>query len=329
MLFWSIVAGIYTLGKVILLLGILYEALAGAVERRRYPPPGRLVDVGGHRLHLWETGTGDGPTVVLESGAGNPGILWARVQQALARSARVVIYDRAGYGWSDGAKGPRTGPAVVQELHALLHQAGVPGPYILVGHSLGGMYARLYADLYRDEVAGMVLVDARHENISGQQPALLGWITYWMSPVAIYLAYLGILRLLVRWKPGLLTGGRDLIREYPRDLRESIRVKVAQPRLHRATWAEMRKLPDLEERLRQAGDLGDLPLTVLTAGRLDAAGLPRRQRDSFRRLWQESQVRLAALSTRSRHLVVKGCGHGIPMERPDVVVAAVEEMLRG
>src|SRR5262245_11311736 len=145
-------------------IGTSYEAIMAAGDAERYPPPGQLVDVGGYRLHIDCQGNG-GPTVVLVTGLGGSSLLWSRVQPALAPSARVCVYDRAGIGWSDSSTGPRTPAAVADELHALLTNAGVPGPYVLVGASIGGKYSRMFAEQYPDAVAGMVLVDARHESM--------------------------------------------------------------------------------------------------------------------------------------------------------------------
>ncbi|HEY0582880.1 MAG TPA: alpha/beta hydrolase, partial [Chloroflexota bacterium] len=139
--------------------GLLYEALATDADLRQFPPPGQLVDVGGYRLHIHCTGTGS-PTVILESAlpAGSP--VWAWVQPAVSRTSRVCVYDRAGESWSDIGPKPRDATRVATELHTLLANAGVDGPFVLVGHSFGGLYTRVFASQYRDQVVGMVLIDA-------------------------------------------------------------------------------------------------------------------------------------------------------------------------
>ena len=146
------------------LLGASYEAIMAAGDTERYPPAGRLVDVGGFRLHLHCIGEGS-PTVIMEAGGGGNVLHWMLVQPAIAQSTRVCAYDRAGMGWSEPGPLPRTPQRIVAELHTLLGTAGIPGPYILMGHSIGGKYMRLYASQYPQDVAGMVLVDARHENV--------------------------------------------------------------------------------------------------------------------------------------------------------------------
>ncbi len=151
------------------LLSLLFLSLSvTAVAQQKpdapvYAAPGRLVDVGGYRLHLNCTGN-TGPTVVLIAGAGDFSFDWGLVQPDVARFARVCSYDRAGFAWSDPGPTPNTMRQEAYELHALLQAAGIKGPYVLVGHSIGGLIARVYAEHYPKEISGMVLVDATHED---------------------------------------------------------------------------------------------------------------------------------------------------------------------
>lgn len=154
----QILAWVSIAAFVILLLGWVYERLATRRDAERFRPPGRLVDVGTHRLHIVEHG-GSGPTIVLEAGLMSTVLSWDNLQRELAQSYRVVSYDRAGLGWSDLGPMPRTSDRIVEELHTLLHRAGVAPPYILVGHSFGGLTVPLYAACFPEETAGMVLVD--------------------------------------------------------------------------------------------------------------------------------------------------------------------------
>ena len=133
------------------------------------PPPGQLIDVGGHRLHLHCTGSGS-PTVVLEPGGGEPSSTLNRIAPAVARDTTVCVYDRAGRGWSDPANGPQDGNHIAADLHTLLQRAHIPGPYVLAGHSFGGLYVQSFAAQFPDQVAGMVLLDSTAAKPSPAQP---------------------------------------------------------------------------------------------------------------------------------------------------------------
>ena len=148
-------------------IGAIYQAFGTEIYRRIYPPPGELVDVGGHSLHINCVGEGS-PTVILESGSGANSVDWANIQPEVANTTRVCAYDRAGSGWSEPSPEPRDPQQIAGELHTLLGNAGIDGPYVLVGHSFGGLYVRMYAELYPNEVEGMVLVDSSHPEQSAR-----------------------------------------------------------------------------------------------------------------------------------------------------------------
>src|SRR5829696_8804744 len=141
--------------------GLVYQFLATRLAYREYPAPGQMVAVSGHGMQLYCAGKARGePTVVMDSGLGGGLLDWQTVQPKVAKFARVCSYDRSGVGWSESGPKPRTSPQIVEELHALLKNAGEDGPYVLVGHSFGGANALLYAAEYPEEVAGIVLVDS-------------------------------------------------------------------------------------------------------------------------------------------------------------------------
>src|SRR5215204_4461492 len=139
--------------------GAIYQSIATERAERAYPPPGEMVDVGGYRLHINCVGQGS-PTVLLDAGSGGFSAQWVRVQREVSETTRVCAYDRAGMGWSEMGPDPRDAQQITSELHTLLGKAGIEGPYVLVGHSYGGMYMQTYAARYPDEVAGVALVDS-------------------------------------------------------------------------------------------------------------------------------------------------------------------------
>src|SRR5215217_6402640 len=156
--------GMALLGLIVVLLalavaGAIYQAIATELAERAYPPPGQMVDVGGYSLHINCVGQGT-PTVVLEAGLGDFSAQWVRVQREVSDTTRVCAYDRAGMGWSEMGPEPRDAKQITSELHTLLEGANIEDPYVLVGHSFGGMYMQTYAARYPDEVAGVALVDS-------------------------------------------------------------------------------------------------------------------------------------------------------------------------
>src|ERR671921_217182 len=142
--------------------GAIYQAIATELAERAYPPPGEMVDVRGHNLHINCVGQGS-PTVVLDGGSGGFSAQWVRVQREVSDTTRVCAYDRAGMGWSEMGPDPRDAKRISSELHTLLGKAGIEGPYVLVGHSYGGLHMQTYAARYPDEVAGVALVDSSTE----------------------------------------------------------------------------------------------------------------------------------------------------------------------
>ena len=178
---------------VLILMGATYQGVATAVERRRYPHPGRLVDVGGHQLHIYCVGDGS-PTVVLEAPETAMSAAWGWVQSEVAKTTRVCSYDRAGLGWSEAGDKPYDPGRVPEELHALLRAAKEPGPYVLAGHALGASFVRQFASLYPADTAGLVVI-AESDTVERSASFLT------LSP---WLARMGLLRVTrlfgARWK---------------------------------------------------------------------------------------------------------------------------------
>ena len=174
--------------------------MAEAADAKAYPPPGQLVDVGGYRLHINCTGTGS-PTVVIEAGLGDWSTSWGFVQPEVAKTTRVCTYDRAGMGWSEAGPLPRDAAQFAKELHTLLQNANIPGPYVMVGHSLGGLGVRVFVHDYASEVAGVVLIESMNPKQLAQSPAEVQSQSNPQSrpfSVLAALARFGVVRLLVR-----------------------------------------------------------------------------------------------------------------------------------
>jgi pimeloyl-ACP methyl ester carboxylesterase len=288
-----------------------------------------LVDVGGYRLHIDCQGTGS-PTVVMEAGLGDPSLVWALVQPQIAPLTRVCIYDRAGLGWSDSSPKPRTADIMVEELHILLKNAAIQGPYVLVGHSTGGMLARLYAHTYPAEVVGMVLVDAQHEDQFARlseplQRAVKQSFAEAAQPLPLFrvLADTGIGALV----PPLaaLTDNPKL----PSPAREEYSALALSDRKYiEAHTAENVAIFDSLDQVRAAHitGLGNIPLIVLYHGIPDSV-IPGMTLDEEKAWWLGLQTELAALSPQGKLVLAEQSGHYIQLDQPSLVIDAVQQVL--
>jgi pimeloyl-ACP methyl ester carboxylesterase len=274
--------------------GAIYQAIATERAERAYPPPGEKVDVGGHSLHINCVGQGS-PTVVLDSGSGGFSAQWVRVQREVSGTTRVCSYDRAGMGWSEMGPEPRDAKQISSELHGLLKGANIEGPYVLVGHSFGGLYVRTYAARYPDEVAGVVLVDSSSPKQVSHQPVTRDSnepqkqsfaVVPRLARLGVSLAArLGVVRLLSKLAPA----SPDL----PPQQRAQIDALTPSTR-QVTTYALELLAPTQTLRL---GSLGNKPLAVVTAPKQAEPG------------WLKLQDDLATLSSNSIHRVVKGATH--------------------
>jgi len=296
-------------------IGAGAQALAARRDRRRFPPPGELVDVGGHRLHLTVRGEPTAaPTVVLEAGMASMSSNWGWVRAALAHDGRVVAYDRAGLGWSDDGTPARDAATSADELHTALGAAGVGPPYVLAGHSYGGLVSRMFADRYPAEVAGMVLVDASHPDQWAHIPASRDGRTVALgNRVTAALAGLGLLR--------LFRAERSFIDGLPAREYAEMRAYLAGPRGWRAgadgllAWGRQSRA-----QVGAARPLGALPLVVLSVT----------EQDRYADVLTGLQAELASLSTNSRQVTVGGATHYTLVSRrehADVVSGAIRAVL--
>jgi pimeloyl-ACP methyl ester carboxylesterase len=305
------------------LCGFTYERIARARDAERFPAPGRLIDVGGFKLHLYCTGEG-GPTVILDTGLGVPSPTWAVVQTAVSRTTRTCSYDRAGYGWSDAGPKPRTSPTIVAELYTLLDKAGEHAPFVLVGHSFGGYNVRLFAHEHRDAVAGLVLVDSSHEDQVARMPPGMRSVQERLGMLLTALraaSAVGLMRVLPAQTFGVLEAQAPSAAEQTRALSLMPQDGAADEAAHFAESAAA---------VRAARDLGSIPLIVLTARETTATpGVSPEDVAEFQRLWVgELQPDLARLSTRGEQRIVGDSSHMIPILRPDAVVDAIESVVR-
>ena len=277
------------------IIGVIYQTAATEADRRNYPPPGVLVNVDGYKMHIYCMGEGS-PTIVLDHEGSGSSMDWALIQPKLAEHTRVCAYDRAGFGWSDANPAPRTMEQQVHELHELLQGANELGPYILVGHSYGARISRVFAARYRDEVNGMVLMDAGIMADDPRYPAelrLQAESDNKMIRTASRLAPFGIVRL--AW-PLMGLPSYDL----SEDARlASVSFNVSAQHFQ-SLIAQGVSMPVVLREEREVTSLGDIPLLVLVSTEPD---------DAVRKVWNRANIEMAGLSTKGAYRIVEGATH--------------------
>jgi pimeloyl-ACP methyl ester carboxylesterase len=335
----TILLWICAIGVGLIAAGAIYQAAGTAADRRRYPPPGRMVDIGGRSLHLIDRGAG-GPAVVFESGISATCLNWTQVRSQVERCASACTYDRAWLGWSDPAPLPRTTLAIMDDLHALVESTQIPRPFILVGHSFGGMLVRAYAVKYPDDVAGLILVDPLSPNewlkASPAQARMLSRGVRLARRGAV-LARIGVVRASLA---ALMAGGRLVpqliarlssgrgesvisrlvgeVRKMPPETWPMVRAHWCQSKGFLGLAAYLESLPTssaeaiaIEER---SGQPGAMPITVLSAANSTPEQLEQRE------AW-------ARRSPRGQHIIARKSGHWIQLDEPELVVQAIREMI--
>jgi pimeloyl-ACP methyl ester carboxylesterase len=316
-----LLVGIAGLILFLLLAGVVYQFVTTKIDERRYPALGEMVDAGDYNLHLNCTGGGEGaPTVVMDSGLGGTVLDWQLVQPELAKSARVCTYDRAGMGWSDSGNQPRTSRQIVKELRTVLGNAGVRGPYVLVGHSFGGTNMQVYASRYPDKVAGMVLVDSAVED----EKAVAMTQSHLPSPLLMKIfATIGLTRL-----PYTL-GGETSGLTSPEHEEEQAAISTHRRHVFAVADETSSLEESFDENRTDPMSLGDKPLMVLTAGsvQLKGTGLSQEQMNLIDELHSESQAALTRRSENSKQIIVEDSGHYIHVEQPGLVTDAIRQVV--
>jgi pimeloyl-ACP methyl ester carboxylesterase len=313
-------------------VGALYQA-ASARRCQQFGLPGRLIDVGGHRLHAVCQGDGK-PVVLLESGVAASSLSWTLVQPEIAKFTRVCAYDRAGLAWSDMASSPRTFTRIVEELRAVVMEIAPRGPYVLVGHSFGSFVVRAYAARFPRDVAGLILVDPPTDwlSMSRQRSRMLHGGVH-LSRIGALLAHLGVVRACL----ALLTGGapaaprrfvkifgptaaRTLerlvgeVRKLPPDIHPVVQMLWCQPKCFHAMADHLLVLAREGASIAALAPPRDVPVTVISSG-----DQPPEQILAHRRLSERSDA--------GRHVIAARSGHWILFDEPDLIVDAIRELI--
>ncbi len=319
-----VAALLLSFGDVVLAQSNPAPAIAEDQRLLPYVQPGQMVDIGGRRINLHCTGAG-GPTVVLMAGLSSWSVVWYKTQPVIAQKTRACAFDRAGYGFSDPGPRPQILSDVVDDLHAALKAGSIPPPYVLVGHSLGGVEARLYAQRWPQEVMGMVLVDtspAAEGLIDEAQPGFdqaEGRESY-----ASYKLHCALLAAHGPLDPSNPEYQRCAIGPLPVDTPAALR-KIW-PSFFTAYYAvdEVSLMSSLYTHRYDGVDhlqLGAMPLVVLSIEK------PWGNLNNYNQVWNALHADLAHLSSRGVHRIIKGSGHEIQLDQPQAVIDAVDDVL--
>ena len=313
--------------------GFLYQWLGARMDLRRNAGAGRWVEIGtGQRLYVREMGV-SGPVVVFEAGIAATSLNWCEIQNRVAKFARTASYDRAGLGWSGPSRTPRTPARVAGELRSMLRGAGIDPPFVLVGHSFGGLVMRRFALEYPGEVASLVLVDPMRCDEwpplnPGKQPQLDRGKR--MSRYAVPIARLGLARLAVtslfhgdgsmwRWLAGVTTEGPQRVLErvsremakLPPQVRPMVAAYWSLPSFYRGMHEHLAAVPETVREMMDAEPIAGIPLLVLTP-------------DKAEPLSEES---LRAIGDNARQVIAPDSAHWVHLDQPDLVVSSIREMV--
>lgn len=313
---------------------LLLAIVAGQIQQvrlaRAYPAPGEMVQVGDHRMHVMRSG--QGPAVVFENGPGGVALDWSLVTPQVAEFATTITYDRAGLGWSEPGERPRDINTLVAELKQTLEAVGAPAPYVLVGHSYGGLIVRAFAYTYPEDVAGLVLIDAAHED----------QLEIYPEEYAAKAEGMGQMMGRLRWLYGAVNGS-GIPALFPSDFAAPIAAKlpeeIAVARTAAAlvdssqavaTTDEMAALLVSFDQVREIRKpLGNVPVKIITHGVAPGteAGIPAGLEADVEAAWQTMQESLLEISDDSSLRIAEGAGHDIMVENPTVVIEAINEII--
>ena len=294
----------------LLLLSFLAIPSIAWSDKVSFEPPGKLVEVNGRNMHINCVGN-KSPTIILDSGTGGFSLEWKDIQQSLSQYVRVCAYDRAGYGWSDMGPLPRTTKRIAHELHTLLQNAGIHGPFIIVGHSFGGYTAQYFARYFDSEIAGIVLIDSSHDEQVYRLPENGKDV---------------VRRSLHQDRSNMVT--KAILHEHFPEEEAAVAQQLMQRWSAMLTWREemanyalsARELRDLHY-----GPILQIPIVVLTRGKRVWPDTP--YGDAMEATWTELQNELNYISGNSTQIIAENSGHVIHLDEPDLVVDAIHDVL--
>lgn len=323
---------LYILAAIVLclIIGILYQWLATKYDETHYPAPGSFVEIDGRRLHYQSFGMEKGPVIIFDHGCGigSSSMIWKLVADQVSQFAKVVTYDRAGYGWSDPGPYPRTNESAVEDLRRLIEKVAVNGPIVLVGHSYGGINVRLFAKKYPNLAAGLVLVDATHEDeltsrfpekyVKGQ---MMGRKAFKLLK---YMCYVGLLRIMGRFNA--FAQLQDIVKKFPKKQQPIYQSTFFLNKTAKAVASEFSHL-DLGYRSVRGASLGNIPVVVIKSGIVENLnGFSEVEVVETKKALHDVAVEMSKLSMNGELWVAETSGHNIHVEDPELVVKVIKHV---
>ena len=302
---------------ILLVLTALYNLIMTELDVEDHPAPGRLIEVNGHKMHIYGEGQGT-PTVVYTAGAGTASAVldFAAIQRAISDKTRVVVYERPGYGWSEKAKTPRTTEQIVKELHELLVSAGEKPPYIFVGHSMGALEVLDYTQKYPGEVAGILLIDGKSPYMSLKYSGVRAMETI-LGYSLSFLRLTGLVRIASYFK--LPSNVFEDIEKLPEDVREAMKVMYLKNLMNADVLSERGGQEETAERLIGIGTVGDIPMTIINSA-INSKRIPE---------WEDTQRELLKWSRNGKWVSLEDADHYVHLYRPDIVIREINELVDG
>lgn len=314
----------------IFIIGMFYQWAATKLDEYKYQAPGQFIQIDGRKLHFQSFGSQKGPVVLFDHGCGigSSSLIWKLAADKVSEFARVITYDRAGYGWSDPGRFPQTNEAAVEDLRILIEKANIQVPLILVGHSYGGLNVRLFAKKYPQLVAGLVLVDAVHEDeLTSRFPSeyvkgqLMGRKAFKMIS---YLCRLGVLR--IAGKLNLFSQVNAIIGRFPPDLQPIYKSTLFLDKTAKAVYSEFANLDTGFELVRDS-KLGSIPLVVIKSGIVEnVSGFSKEAVEKTEKALHDVAVEMSRLSSKGELWIAAKSGHNVHVEDPDIVIRAIQQV---
>jgi pimeloyl-ACP methyl ester carboxylesterase len=313
---WRRILGRIGLGLIVFvvllgLAGFTWNELATRHYQKAYPPPGKMVAVDGHAMHMYCTGTGS-PTLVLDAGLGDDWTVWNKVQPALSKTTQVCSFDRSGLGSSDLLPGSHDANTLADQLHALVGAAGITKPFVLAGHSIAGLYMRAYATRYPNDLAGLIFIDSSSPDQFSRLPKELSENIPNLT-LQSWMVRLGIARAMGQCSDG--EPGTEAVKGW-------VLANICNPSVVDAGIEEFRDIPPSNPETRHTGPFGHLPILIFSEDPnqpLSDTTLSPEVMKQFSAIWNQMQEDLKQLSPDSRRIIAKGSGHYIELNRPDLI----------